>query len=422
MLKQLFLVVFVLPLLVSAQAVLTERDISNRLLAVQDQVPLEFKGQSKPFVMEYTSNYSNRTGKMLERFNSLNDDLEIIFSSHNVPVELRFACISFSNCENAFSENSGRAGSFAMDYLVANSNGLYISNFVDERRDPHHAANVFCKEISSLYNKCGDWRMALTQYYCGKLEWEKAVSRTSDSFPDYWAVASNLPYQYRMVYPKYVAAVYIANYYKQHKIAGNGLTLKTEAVPIRQYSTLYQLANKLDMDYELLKELNPIYKKGILPNSGRDYFLVLPIKKVDKFYDLGDDVYDVPEVKAEINVEVKAQNEEITSPAVVSEVTESKRVIKPEIIVKPATQSNPEPEIKGDKTIIYVVRKGDAISIIADYYDCYVSDIKRWNGLRSTRINYGQRLRIIIPASKYDYYIRINKMSSAELNRIRNKD
>jgi membrane-bound lytic murein transglycosylase D len=420
MFKKLLLAIFIFPFSVYAQSVPQESEITARLLTVQSQVPLEYNGQSKPYVAEYVANYANRTGKMLERFNSLNNDLVAVFVKNNVPVELRYACISLSNCTSSFSEENGRAGSFSLDYLAANRNGLYISNFVDERRDPLLAANVFCKEMSSIYAKCGDWRIALTQYYCGKMEWEKAVGRTSDSLPDYWAIASNLPYQHRAVYPKFVAAVYIANFYNQHKITGNGLTIKTETVPIRQYSTLYQLSNKLEMDHELLKELNPIYKKGIIPNSGRDYFLVLPVKKVSKFYDLGQNVYESPpEVKVvEEDSEIIDINTIDTPPA----VTESKPIIKEEPAPKSVTQPKPKPVVKGDRTIIYVVRKGDAISIIADYYDCYVSDIKRWNGLRSTRINYGQRLKIVIPAEKYDYYIRLNKMSATELNRIRNKD
>jgi LysM repeat protein len=136
---------------------------------------------------------------------------------------------------------------------------------------------------------------------------------------------------------------------------------------------------------------------------------VLPVKKVNKFYELGEDVYDLPQITEVAAVEEQG-NKELEKPTISTEV------VKQELPIQV------KKEVSGKRTIIYVVRKGDAISIIADYYDCYVSDIKRWNGLRSTRINYGQRLKIVIPASKYDYYIRINKMSSAELNRIRNKD
>lgn len=407
MLRKSWFILFCLPLFTFAQ--LNEADVISRLALVQNQVPLDYSMQSRPFVQEYVSNYANRTGKMLERFNGIDKDLIEVFNANKVPIELRYACISFSNCENSFTESSGREGIYMLDYNVAQKHGLYISNFVDERRDPIKAAIAFCAEMNALFAKSSDWKTALTQYASGQLEWQKAAGRASDSLQQFEAIAAHLPYNYKMVYSKYLAAVYIANYYKQHNISGNGLTIKKELVPIGQYATLFHLSEKLEMEYNLLKELNPIYKKGIIPNSGRNYYLVLPVKKVNKFYELGEDVYDLPQITEVAAVEEQG-NKELEKPTISTEV------VKQELPIQV------KKEVSGKRTIIYVVRKGDAISIIADYYDCYVSDIKRWNGLRSTRINYGQRLKIVIPASKYDYYIRINKMSSAELNRIRNKD
>lgn len=413
MLKNCLLLLLLFPFALFAQV--KDADISSKLALVQNRVPLDYSAQCKPFVQEYVSNYANRTGKMLERFNGLDAELKSIFTSYNVPIELRFAALSLSNCDNTFTNQNGSEGVFMLDYLTAQKHGLYISNYVDERRDPLKAAAAFCLEMNQLYTKTGDWRVAITQYVSGQLEWQKAISKVSDSFPDYNAIANNLPYQYRTVYPKYLAAVYIANYYKNHNISGNGLTLKKEEVPIGKYATLFHLADKLDIDHILLKELNPIYKKGIIPSSGRDYFLVIPSKKVNKFYELGDEIYDTPKVKDTVSTTVVTKIEEPVVK-IIPQVTQETK------IEPTPPKAVPQKEIAGDRTIIYQVRRGDAISIIADYYDCYVSDIKRWNGLRSTRINYGQRLKIVIPASKYDYYIRINKMSSAELNRIRNKD
>ena len=141
----------------------------------------------------------------------------------------------------------------------------------------------------------------------------------------------------------------------------------------------------------------------------------MPSKKVNKFFDLGDEVYNAIEVKP-----LKQEAEE--KGIIEGQIKEVPNVVQEQKVESKPLPSPSKPKVTGNRTIIYKVRKGDAMSIIADYYDCYVSDIKRWNGLRSTRINYGQRLKIVIPASNYDYYIRINKMSAAELNRIRNKD
>ncbi len=46
------------------------------------------------------------------------------------------------------------------------------------------------------------------------------------------------------------------------------------------------------------------------------------------------------------------------------------------------------------KTTTYTVRRGDTLSSIADRYNCTVSQIKSWNGLKGTTIYSGQKLKI----------------------------
>ena len=46
------------------------------------------------------------------------------------------------------------------------------------------------------------------------------------------------------------------------------------------------------------------------------------------------------------------------------------------------------------KTTSYTVRRGDTLSAIADRYNCSVSDLKAWNGLKGTTIYVGQKLKI----------------------------
>ena len=69
------------------------------------------------------------------------------------------------------------------------------------------------------------------------------------------------------------------------------MLVQVDTVPIRQHTTIQQLAFRLETDYDGLKELNPTYRKQVIPNSGRDYYLILPTDKVDRFYALGDTVY-----------------------------------------------------------------------------------------------------------------------------------
>jgi LysM repeat protein len=91
----------------------------------------------------------------------------------------------------------------------------------------------------------------------------------------------------------------------------------------------------------------------------------------------------------------------------------TKILVGQKLIVKPATSggssssssaSASKPTTSGasassastpkGKVITYTVRRGDTLSTIADRYNCSVSDIKAWNGLRGSTIYPGQKLKI----------------------------
>ena len=47
-----------------------------------------------------------------------------------------------------------------------------------------------------------------------------------------------------------------------------------------------------------------------------------------------------------------------------------------------------------EKWTSYTVRSGDTLSEIAERHGCSVSDLKSWNGLRSSTIVPGQKLKV----------------------------
>ncbi|MDP2314465.1 MAG: LysM peptidoglycan-binding domain-containing protein [Pseudomonadota bacterium] len=53
-----------------------------------------------------------------------------------------------------------------------------------------------------------------------------------------------------------------------------------------------------------------------------------------------------------------------------------------------------KPSSGASKATTYTVRRGDTLSTIADRYNCSVSDLKSWNGLKGSTIYPGQKLKI----------------------------
>jgi len=59
----------------------------------------------------------------------------------------------------------------------------------------------------------------------------------------------------------------------------------------------------------------------------------------------------------------------------------------------------------------YKVKPGDKIENIADWYDCTMNDIKKWNHVKSTKIPAGKTLIIYVSNNDYNTYKDVNSMN-----------
>lgn len=74
-----------------------------------------------------------------------------------------------------------------------------------------------------------------------------------------------------------------------------------------------------------------------------------------------------------------------------------KNVKKDEKTAKDAKKNEKKVEKQGNKTV-YVVSSGDNLSVIAKKTGVSVQNLKDWNGLKSDRIDVGQKLQLVAPA------------------------
>ena len=122
-----------------------------------------------------------------------------------------------------------------------------------------------------------------------------------------------------------------------------------------------QIASTIDLPVETLRLLNPQYKLDIIPATTRSYTLVLPQRNVSQYI---------------------AHEQEILA----------KDSMYPKEYINPANIEKKRQERSGT---VYVVKKGDTLGHIARKYHVTVSQIMRWNKIKSAnKLRIGQRLRI----------------------------
>ena len=141
----------------------------------------------------------------------------------------------------------------------------------------------------------------------------------------------------------------------------------TDTIMVRERIHLEQIASVLNLPIEQVRLLNPQYRKDIVPGNIKPYSVCLPLNYANTFIDK---YTDIVSFKADSLVHNRRSEIEIAQTAPVS------------------------PGGSG-RVIYHKVTKGQTLSAIANRYGVSVNSIKRWNGLRTTKIQVGKRLKII---------------------------
>lgn len=232
---------------------------------------------------------------------------------------------------------------------------------MDERADPELATEAAAKYLKSLNKSFNDWDLALAAYNSGPGNVSKAIRRTGGE-TDYWKIRNNLPRETAGYVPAFLATMYIFEYAEEHGFKSTGPKfhqIATDTIQVKRLITFEQVAKVVNLPVEEVQFLNPSYKLGIIPYiKEKNYTLRLPVESIGKF------------VANEEAIYVLAQEENSKEEANI-----------------PVYVEQPD-------RIRYRVKSGDYLGKIAEKHGVGVSQIKRWNGLKSNNLRVGQRLTI----------------------------
>lgn len=288
---------------------------------------------------------------------------EQMLERYHVPLELKYLPIIESALNARAVSPAGAAGLWQFMVPTGRIYDLEVNSLVDERRDPRKSSEAAARYLSDLYKLYDDWHLVIAAYNCGPGNVAKAI-RYAGGKRDYWAIYPYLPRETRGYVPIFIAANYIMNYYQEHDICPSTSVYNypTDTIMIMDRVHFTQIAEKIDVSVEELKFLNPQYRRDIVPGNIKPYPLVLPLDQINQY----------------------ALNRD-------SILAHAPELIARQLQVEPSgyDYSNSSGGVK-----YYRVRSGDTLGHIAKKYRVSVSQLKRWNGLRSTMIRVGQRLKI----------------------------
>ena len=314
-------------------------------------------------VRGYLIHYSEKMKSGMKRIIGLSSYYMPIFQEtfdrHGLPEELKAMAIIESALNPTAVSRAGAKGMWQFMYNTAKIYGLHIDSFVDERLDPVKSADAAARYLKDAYKIFGDWNLAIASYNCGAGNVQKAIKRAGSR--QFWDIWPFLPRETRGYVPAFVGALYAMKYHKEHGIEALAapMPVHTDTFKIRKMVHLKQVSELTGAPLEELQSLNPQYRHNIIPGNDREYILRIPYKFTDAFIAHEDSLH-------------RHKDSIYFNPLTIKKIKDG-----------------------GDgQRIVYRVKSGDYLGKIATRYRVTVTQIKKWNGLKSNNISIGQRLVI----------------------------
>ena len=204
---------------------------------------------------------------------------------------------------------------------------------------------------------------------------------------DYWKLYPYLPAETRGYVPAFIAANYIMTYYCEHNICPmtTRLPSQTDTIVVHKDVHLEQIASVLGTDLDMLRSLNPEYRRDIVPGSTKGYAIRLPLADTGRFIDNEDSIYNY------------RATELLTKRAVVDVAddvpTFSRKGGRSSRYNRNARRgSRGSRNARGGRNV--TIRKGQTLSQIAKQNGTTVAKLRRLNGIKGNNIQAGKKIRV----------------------------
>lgn len=265
--------------------------IQQRLNRIQTTMELPLNDITRSYINKWSNQMKRSVGVMLASMNFYRPIFEDALERYGLPYELEFLPVIESSLRPSATSPVGAAGLWQFMPSTGKHYGLVINTLVDERRDPIKSTDAACRYLRDLYNRFGDWSLAIAGYNCGEGAVQRAMARAGGKEgKSFWDIYNYLPKETRGYVPAFIAATYIMNYYCEHGITPMTASLPESAdtVVVRKDVRLSRVAAECGVSVEQIKALNPQFRQDIVPAN---YAIMLPEEAAVTFASKQEDIY-----------------------------------------------------------------------------------------------------------------------------------
>lgn len=409
------------------------------------QVPLIRNQQVNNHIAYLTVRRPEIMERWLERSARYFPMMRDIFREEGVPEELIHLAMVESGLVPSARSHARAVGMWQFIYATGSVYGLEVNWWIDERRDPVKSTRAAARHLRDLHEYWdGDWHMALANYNVSTRRMLRSV-RSAGGIRNYWEIYPFLPRETRGYVPGFIAATLVAmnpedfGFEAQYDVE----PYEYDIAEIRGSVELSILAECAGITTQELQYLNPELLRWATPPGDQPYPLKIP-KGSRKAFMLA--YNEIPEEKRTNNLVVHTVKRGETLGLIANRYGATVRalyqaneglssIIHPgqQLVIpvpggsnvairsdepsraqtarlRAASQAPSANRPANSAAVTYVVKSGDTVGHIAEWFDTQAWRVRSWNNIGNL-IRPGQRLTIYVPARLRDQYAQLDNMS-----------
>jgi membrane-bound lytic murein transglycosylase D len=159
------------------------------------------------------------------------------------------------------------------------------------------------------------------------------------------------------------------------------LPVKTDTVVLSRNVTFSQVASVMGLGVDMLRSLNPQYRRDVIPGATKPSPLRLPVADAVRFIDLQDSIFASTD-----GAFVKRQEVEIEPSTYAPKAKRSKG--------RRGRSAARSARSKSGGSNAVTVRRGDTLSSIAKRNGTTVEKLRRLNKIKGNKIQAGKKLKV----------------------------
>ncbi|MGE0175266.1 MAG: transglycosylase SLT domain-containing protein [Oligoflexales bacterium] len=326
---------------------------NNEITYTLSHMPVEINDDVKRWIKVFTEQERAMFEEYLRRGEPYKKTITDVLQEQGLPTDLYYLALIESGFKNTATSHANAAGMWQFMKPTGKRYGLQVDRYADERRDPIRATRAAAQYLNDLHNVFQSWYLAMAAYNAGEMRIMTAIMNGNSR--DFWTLVKNkkLPKETMNYIPKFLAAVIVGHnpeHYGFTNYQNNKVLPEMELVQVPSPISLSTVAKVVGMPANVIIGSNPHLRTQRTPANVRTYDIWVPKNSLDLF--------------ADKEAELGRYRGAYRASEAIAETSQHR------------------------------VRRGENLAYIAGKYKLTIAQLKALNGLRTSKIYVGQKLKV----------------------------